>query len=107
MIQQVMEDLQKTKGYSYTQAYNAVYSGGLKIYSTQDSQIQKICDKEVSDDSNYPYHISYSINWAWSVQNPDGTVDNYDESDMAQYHRSVLGEKDYQLIYYSKDSAKA
>ncbi|WP_455950039.1 transglycosylase domain-containing protein [Eubacterium sp.] len=107
LIQQVMEDLQKTKGYSYTQAYNAVYSGGLKIYSTQDSQIQKICDKEVSDDSNYPYHISYSINWAWSVQNPDGTVDNYDESDMAQYHRSVLGEKDYQLIYYSKDSAKA
>ena len=107
VINQVMEDLQKTKGYSYTQAYNAVYSGGLKIYSTQDSKIQKICDKELSDDSNYPYHISYSINWAWSVQNPDGTVDNFDEGDIASYHRTVLGEQDYQLIFYSKEEAKA
>ena len=37
VINQVMEDLQKTKGYTYTQAYNAVYSGGLKIYSTQEN----------------------------------------------------------------------
>lgn len=107
VINQVMDDLQKTKGYTYTQAYNAVYSGGLKIYSTQDSKIQKICDEETSDDSNYPYSIYYSINWAWSVQNPDGTVDNYDESDISAYHKSVLGESDYQLIYSSKESAKA
>ena len=61
LIDQVMEDLQKTKGYTYTQAYNAVYSGGLKIYSTQDSQIQKICDEETSDDSNYPYSITIPL----------------------------------------------
>lgn len=107
VINQVMEDLQKTKGYTYTQAYNAVYSGGLKIYSTQDSKIQKICDEETSDDSNYPYSIYYSINWAWSVQNPDGTVDNYDESDISTYHKTVLGDSDYQLIFSSKESAKA
>lgn len=107
LINQVMDDLQKTKGYTYTQAYNAVYSGGLKIYSTQDSQIQKICDEETSDDSNYPYSIYYSINWAWSVQNPDGTVDNYDESDISTYHKTVLGDSDYQLIYSSKEEAKA
>ena len=107
VINQVMDDLQKTKGYTYTQAYNAVYSGGLKIYSTQDSKIQKICDEETSNDSNYPYSIYYSINWAWSVQNPDGTVDNYDESDISTYHKTVLGESDYQLIYSTKESAKA
>ena len=107
LIDQVMEDLQKTKGYTYTQAYNAVYSGGLKIYSTQDSQIQKICDEETSDDSNYPYSIYYSINWAWSVQNPDGTIDNYDESDISAYHKTVLGDSDYQLIFSSKEAAKA
>lgn len=107
VINQVMEDLQKTKGYTYTQAYNAVYSGGLKIYSTQDSKIQQICDEETSDDSNYPYSIYYSINWAWSVQNPDGTVDNYDESDISTYHKTVLGDSSYQLIYSSKESAKA
>lgn len=107
VINQVMDDLQSIKGYSYTQAYNAVYSGGLKIYSTQDSDIQKICDEETSNDENYPYSIYYSINWAWTVQNPDGTVDNYDESDISTYHRKVLGESNYQLIFSSKESAKA
>ena len=107
VINQVMDDLQSIKGYSYTQAYNAVYSCGLKIYSTQDSDIQKICDEETSNDANYPYSIYYSINWAWTVQNPDGTVDNYDESDISTYHRKVLGESNYQLIFSSKESAKA
>ena len=107
VINQVMDDLQSIKGYSYTQAYNAVYSGGLKIYSTQDSDIQKICDEETSNNANYPYSIYYSINWAWTVQNPDGTVDNYDESDISTYHRKVLGESNYQLIFSSKESAKA
>lgn len=107
VINQVMDDLQSIKGYSYTQAYNAVYSGGLKIYSTQDSDIQKICDEETSNDANYPYSIYYSINWAWTVQNPDGTVDNYDERDISTYHRKVLGESNYQLIFSSKESAKA
>jgi penicillin-binding protein 1A len=106
VIKQVMEDLQDVKGYTYTQAYNAVYSGGLKIYTTQDSEIQEICDKELSDSSNYPYTISYSINWAWSVQNPDGSVDNYDESDITNYHKSVLKDSSFKLLFSSKESAK-
>ena len=55
VVKQVLSDLQEQKGYTYTQAYNAVYSGGLKIYTTQDSDIQKICDKELSDSANYRY----------------------------------------------------
>lgn len=106
VVKQVMDDLQKTKGYTYNQAYNAVYSGGLKIYTTQDSQIQKICDNELSNEENYPYPISYSINWAWSVQNPDGTVDNFDESDILNYHKNSLGESKFKLIFSSKDIAK-
>lgn len=107
VIKQVMNDLQEQKGYNYTQAYNAVYSGGLKIYTTQDSAIQKICDTELSNSENYPYNITYSINWAWSVQNADGTIDNFDESDISQYHRDVLGESSFKLIFSSKEAAKA
>ena len=107
VINQVMADLQSIKGYSYTQAYNAVYSGGLKIYSTQDSDIQKICDEETSNDANYPYSIYYSINWAWSVQNPDGSVDNYSEKDILNYHRNSLKESSFKLIFSSKEEAKA
>ena len=106
VVKQVMEDLQDQKGYTYTQAYNAVYSGGLKIYSTQDSKIQKICNEEMSNPSNYPYHTSYSFNWAWTVQNPDGTVDNYSEKDISEWHRKVLKEDDFNLIWSSQQGCK-
>ena len=45
LINQVMDVLQTEKGYSYDQAYHAVYSSGLKIYSAQDMEIQRICDE--------------------------------------------------------------
>ena len=106
VVKQVMQDLQDQKGYTYTQAYNAVYSGGLKIYSTQDSKIQKICNEEMSDSSNYPYHTSYSFNWAWTIQNPDGTVDNYNESDITEWHTKVKKEKDFNLIWSSQQGCK-
>ncbi len=106
VIRQVMEDLQNQKGYTYTQAYNAVYSGGLKIYSTQDSKIQKICNEEMSDSSNYPYHTSYSFNWAWTVQNPDGTVDNYSENDIVEWHKKVKKEDDFNLIWSSQQGCR-
>ena len=41
LIEQVMDDLVEVKGYTRQQAYKAVYSGGLKIYSNQDEEIQK------------------------------------------------------------------
>ncbi len=106
VIKQVMQDLQNQKGYTYTQAYNAVYSGGLKIYSTQDSKIQKICNEEMSDSSNYPYNTSYSFNWAWTVQNPDGTVDNYSENDIVEWHKKVKKEDDFNLIWSSEQGCR-
>lgn len=106
VTKQVMEDLQTKKGYTETQAYNAVYSGGLKIYTTQDSAIQKICDEELSNSENYPYAIKYSINWRWSVQNPDGTVDEFDEQDIEDYHINVCNEGNFQLLFNSQEEAK-
>ena len=49
LIEQVMDDLVEVKGYTRQQAYKAVYSGGLKIYSNQDEEIQKICDEEFAN----------------------------------------------------------
>ena len=50
LADQVMNDLQDQCGFSETQAYNAVYSGGLSIYSTQNQSLQQICDEEANDD---------------------------------------------------------
>ena len=42
LAQQVIQDLKDQLGYTDTQAYNAVYSGGLSIYSTQNQTMQQI-----------------------------------------------------------------
>ncbi len=46
VIAQVMTDLKEKAGYSATQAYHAVYQGGMKIYTCLDGEIQKICENE-------------------------------------------------------------
>ena len=51
---QVTRDLVEKAGYTETQAYNALYSSGLKIYTTQDPNIQSILDEEFSDPENFP-----------------------------------------------------
>ena len=49
----VTEDL-IAAGYTETQAYVMVYSGGLSIFSAMDPDIQAICDSVASDESLYP-----------------------------------------------------
>ena len=53
LTEQVIDDLMEVKGYTETQAYKALYEGGLTIYSTQDPSIQQICDEEVNNADNY------------------------------------------------------
>ena len=54
LTEQVLEDLMEVKGYNETQAYNLLYSGGLSIYTTQDPDIQAICDDVFGNEENYP-----------------------------------------------------
>ena len=53
----VLEDL-VAAGYNETQAYTLLYTGGLKIYSTQDPKIQAICDEVFSNEENYPANVN-------------------------------------------------
>ncbi|MGI6211164.1 MAG: transglycosylase domain-containing protein [Anaerovoracaceae bacterium] len=64
VVSDVIEDLQKEKGLSYKEAYDKVYTGGLKIYTTMDLQAQKTVEKEFRDNSNFPSptNISYDGN---------------------------------------------
>ena len=103
LIEQIIEDLQEQKGYTQTQAYNVLYSGGLSIYTTQDMTIQKICDEEVNNPDNYPMSVTYSINWAWSVKKTDGTVQNYSEVDLDYYNRVLLNNPSFKLIFSSQE----
>lgn len=53
-IKTVMRDLQEELGYSYEKAHNLVYSGGIKIYTTMNMEMQEIIEKELSNDANFP-----------------------------------------------------
>lgn len=90
LTEQVVEDLQKQKGYTENQAYQALYSGGLRIYTTQDQAIQKIVDEEYNDPSNFPNATTYSMDWALTVQKEDGTVVNYSKEMLQKYYKENL-----------------
>ena len=49
LIDQVLKALQDKKGYTETQAYNLLFSGGLEIHTTQDPDIQSVVDTEISN----------------------------------------------------------
>ena len=106
LADQVMQDLQDQLGYSETQAYNALYSGGLTIYSTQNLSMQQICDEEMNDDGNYPGLKEYGLDYALTVTRADGTVQNYSSGHIKNYVRDTYGD-DQGLLYSSEEDARA
>ena len=52
LIVQVTDALVEELGYTESEAYTLLYSGGLEIYSTQDPQMQAIVDEELCDPEN-------------------------------------------------------
>ena len=61
VIETVIEDLQEEYGYEYEQASEMVYSGGLKIYTTMNSEVQSIVEDELNDASNYPAALTSTM----------------------------------------------
>ena len=106
LAQQVIQDLKDQLGYTDTQAYNAVYSGGLSIYSTQNQTMQQICDEEANDDSNYPGLKEYGLDYALTVTRVDGSTENYGSNNIKNYVKETYG-KDQGLLYSSEDAARA
>ncbi|MCD7762909.1 MAG: PBP1A family penicillin-binding protein [Lachnospiraceae bacterium] len=68
LIEQVTELLMSELNYSQDQAAQAVYSGGLRIYSAQDAALQEICDEEFANPSNFPEGTQYGVDDALTLQ---------------------------------------
>lgn len=102
---QIIDDLQSNLGYTEAQAYNALYSGGLTVYSTQDLELQKICDEEANKDSNYPSLKEYGLTYALTVTRADGTVENYSSGHIKKYVQDTYN-KEQGLIFPSEESAR-
>jgi len=96
VINQLMEDLQTKLGYSASQASSLIYTGGLRVYTTQDRQIQEICDEVTTNPDSYPEigkGSYYDVSYALSVQKEDGTTIHYQLSDFIKYFNSFSGKK--------------
>lgn len=74
LTDEVIQDFIERLGYTETQAYKALYQGGLVIESTQDPAIQAICDEEINNLDNYVNDPKVSFSYRVSIQSPDGTV---------------------------------
>ena len=105
VISQVIEDLMVQKGYTEVQARNVVYSGGINIYTTQDSWIQSVLDEEFQNPDNYPPDTQVSLDWALTVTQADGTVQNYSKEMMQVYFRN--DDPEFDLLFYSQEEAQS
>lgn len=100
-IDQVLSDLQEKLGYSREEAVNALYSGGLQIYMTQDTYLQSIVDKYYNDDSNFT-KTEYLLSWALTYKDKDGNEVNVDQNSMQSYY----GTDNCDLLYNDEEEAQ-
>lgn len=105
LTEQVLADLMEIKGYNETQAYNLLYSGGLSIYTTQDPDIQAICDEVFSNEENYPTNVKWYLNYALTIRKANGEKVNYSTEMYKAYYKDI--NPSFNLLYNSKEDAEA
>lgn len=104
LIDEVMTDL-FAKGYNETQAYSLLYSGGLKIYTTQDPAIQKICDSVFLNEENYPENTRWYLNYELTIQKANGDRENHSSEMLKTFFLQT--DKSFNLIFKSQEDAHA
>ena len=101
----IMEDLLATGRYNETQAYTLLYSGGLKIYATQDPNVQKICDEVFSNEENYPADTRWYLNYELTVLKTNGDYENFSTEMLRTYFKET--NSSFNLIFNSQEEANA
>lgn len=105
LIEQVIDALIETKGYNETQAYKLVYSGGLQIYTTQDPDIQQICDDVFQNEENYPSDVKWYLNYELTILKSDESYENHSTEMLKAYFKQK--DDSFDLIFASQDDANA
>ena len=106
LVDQIMKDFGNELGYSSTQAYNTLYSGGLSIFTTQDPDIQKICDEEMENPDNYPEGTKWYLKYTVSYEDSNGEMKNFSSNNFEKYFKENRSSS-FNSIYNSKEEAEA
>ncbi|MDR1699978.1 MAG: transglycosylase domain-containing protein, partial [Lachnoclostridium sp.] len=105
LIEQVLEDLKDELGYTETQAYDTLYRGGLKIYTTQDRDKQQIVDEVIGNEKYYPIGSVMQLSYRLSLLHSDKTETHYDETTLQNYYNNEKG-MDISIYFRDKKEAK-
>lgn len=105
LISQVILDLQNTFHCSAEQAQDAVYSGGLRIFSAQDSKLQQICEEEFQNPENFPQETQFGIDYALSISDVQEQVVHYGSDALCSWIRQTL-DPDFSLMCSSQETAQ-
>lgn len=107
IIKQLVQEFMDKYDMTEDEAYTELYTGGYSIYSTQDRAVQRICDKVLNDPDYYGGSTSVGLEYLLSLRKSDGSLINYDTSDLLEYFREETGDPKYNNIYSSKETARA
>lgn len=104
VIENVVSDLKQKLGYTETQAYNAIYREGLKIYTCQDQSLQKICDDVINNDKYYQKNTKSYLSYQLKVKKSDGETELYTEGDVIAFINDAHKKR---INFYFKNRKKA
>ena len=105
LIDQVQRVLIDKLELTAAEAKNMLYSGGLKIMTTQNPKLQQIVDEEVNDPDNYDT-AKYSYKWRCSIKHKDKGLIHYSEKDADKYFRQKNGSS-YDGLYKSEAAVQS
>lgn len=105
VTEQLENDLIEERGYTETQAYQTVYSGGLKVYTTQNTAMQNIVMEEINNEDNYSGNPEWSFSYRLTITKADGTYENYSEQTMLSYYQAQ--DANYNINFSSEEEAQA
>lgn len=103
VTRQVLNDLMEIKGFNETQAHWLLFSGGLSIYTTQDPDIQAICDEVYENEENYPETIKWYLNYALTIEKANGEKENHSTEMFKAFYKQQ--NPSFNLLYATKDEA--
>ena len=103
VTRQVLNDLMEIKGFNETQAHWLLFSGGLSIYTTQDPDIQAICDEVYENEENYPETIKWYLNYALTIEKANGEKENHSTEMFKAFYKQQ--NPSFNLLYATQDEA--
>lgn len=106
VYEQVKKDLVNIAGYNETMAEALLTSGGLRIESTMDPDIQKIMNEEFANEDNFPKSVKWYLTYALTITDKSGEKHNFSKENMMTYFKEN-GQRSFNLIFASQDDAYA